>query len=96
MARPKVQHPTDDQNDVCVHLEKLGYRLNKTQSERVAKELAVGPVYVFEVWKGQDFRRILLGPRWATVTLVVKGRRPVYASYTTREYAKFACESQPS
>lgn len=91
--------PNEAQNSACCVLERAGYKVNKTAAELAAKALRTGPLFVFEVWlEGQEFRRVLVGPTWVTVTSRHGCGVASYDSYKTEEYArleKFAKAGEP-
>lgn len=81
--------PSEAQNAACCVLEKVGYKINKTAGEALVKSLSTSPIYVFEQWlENYNFRRVIVGPTWITVTMRRGCEKAHYLSYRTAEYAK--------
>lgn len=78
--------PIEAQDAACLVLKQTGYNLSR-------KDCYKGPsgvVFVFEIWEGQNFRRVLVGPQFVTVTRRFACRKATYQSYPTADYARFA------
>lgn len=81
--------PNEAQNSACCVLEHSGFRVNKTATERLANELRMAPIFVFEAWlEGREFRRVIVEPTWVTVTSRHGTGVADYHSYPTAEYAR--------
>lgn len=80
---------SDEQNEACVFLQRLKFRLDKAATETAVASLRITPLMVFER-HGRDhhFHRIVVGPIWATVTSRVGCRRAEYVSFKLAGFSR--------
>lgn len=79
----------DAQNEACVFLQRLKFRLDKTATEKMVATLRITPLCVFERWgRDHQYHRVMVGPAWATVTSRHGCGVADYVSFKVGEFQK--------
>lgn len=80
---------SDAQNEACLFLQRLKFRLDKLGTESAVQSLRITPLMVFERYgRNHNFHRVMVGPRWATVTSRVGCRLAEYVSFPVEGFQK--------
>lgn len=80
---------SDAQNEACLFLQRLKFRLDKSATESAVQSLRITPLMVFERHgHNHNYHRVMVGPRWATVTSKVGRRLAEYVSFRVEGFQK--------